>query len=212
MIKKSGWMGLLGLSIVFRVDVWASDMSEIISMSDWTQVVFEGETTYLLTQGATIAKAHSLQSASGLALEKSVSLNKLPVLNWSWKVEMPILNESNERSKSGDDFVARVYVVKKGFFPWQTKAINYVWARQAKQGEYWPNPYTSNAIMVAVDSRQFDTSTWRSHQRNIRQDFLKYHGEAVDEIDAIAIMTDTDNTKSEAKAAYRNFYWSGENE
>jgi hypothetical protein len=198
----------LGLLLLVMPNIIASETPASLSFSAWSQVVFEGETTYQLQHEATVAAAHSFQSASGLALEKPFSLEQQPVLHWSWKVDVPITSDIDERSKSGDDFVARVYVVKKGFFPWQTLAINYVWARQAKQGEYWPNPYTSNAIMIALDSSSFEQGSWRSHQRNIQQDFLDYHGEKIDEIDAIAIMTDTDNTKAQAKAAYRDFYWS----
>ena len=51
---------------------------------------------------------------------------------------------------------------------------------------------------------------WQNEKVNIRQDFMRLFGEDITEIDGIAIMTDSDNTKSHAIANYSNILLSSE--
>ena len=48
----------------------------------------------------------------------------------------------DEHAKAGDDFAARVYVIRDGgLLKWRTRAINYVWAGSSDEGQHWPNPF-----------------------------------------------------------------------
>lgn len=195
-------------SVIVVADVW--------SPAGWEEIVLAGKTQYQFNQventeaneselGSWMVLADSRQSASGWIYKKKIDLLQTPTLFWAWQNQLGIESKVDEQSKQGDDFVARVYVIKKGFFPWQTLAISYVWSRQYPIGTTWPNPYTSNAMMVVVDKG--DTSQWIQHTRNIREDFKRFFDKEVDHIDAIAFMTDTDNTKAAAKAAYRDIHF-----
>ena len=45
--------------------------------------------------------------------------------------------------------------------------------------------------------------TWQSFSRNVREDFRRFHDLEVDEVDAVAIMTDGDNTGARVASCYR---------
>ena len=122
-------------------------------------------------------------------------------LRWSWKTA-GIVEKGDEKSKTGDDYAARVYVVFPGRFFWQTRAINYIWANRLPIGQSIPNAFSSKAMMVAVESGPSKTGKWLSEERDILADYRRLFGEEPREIGAIAIMTDTDNTGSEATAWY----------
>lgn len=139
-----------------------------------------------------------------------VDLNKTPYLNWSWKIDN-IYQGNNERSKQGDDYPARVYVVVSGgLFFWRTRAINYVWSSNQAVGTTWNNAYTGNAKMLAVRSGSQAIGQWLTEKRNIRDDLQTLFGEEIDEIDAVAIMTDSDNTKQSATAYYGDIFLSSD--
>jgi DUF3047 family protein len=180
------------------------------SLSGWEEKEFDGYTKYELVQdeGKTVLKANSVQGASGLVREIEVDLKEYPYLNWSWKAEtsLPTLKED---TKAGDDYVARVYVVKSGgFFFWKTIALNYVWSSAPASETPWPNAFAGdNAQMLAVRGSEDKTGAWVSEKRNIYEDFKRMFGEDVDQIDAIAIMTDTDNSKGSAVAYYGDIYF-----
>lgn len=167
----------------------------------WEPVRFEGETTYTLDDGCWKAEARG--TASGLVSKHPVDLQAMPYLHWQWQSTVrPDWPERDEKSRAGDDFIARVYVIRKGWFPWQTRAINYVWSRQYPEGSHWPNPFASQAHMVVVQGPAITTG-WQSFSRNVREDFRRYHGMEVNEVDALAIMTDGDNTGATVSACYR---------
>ena len=147
-------------------------------------------------------EADSVSTASSLYLEREIDLTATPILEWRWRIEKT-LAVADERSKAGDDFAARVYVVApgEGMFG-LPRAINYVWANQAEVGDAWPNPFTSKVMMVAMDSGDRNVGTWRTHRRNIRADFLRLFEREVDELEGIAVMTDSDNCGLSARAWY----------
>jgi hypothetical protein len=122
-------------------------------------------------------------------------------LRWKWKVAKPLEN-GREKTKAGDDYSARVYVIFPGFFFWQMKAINYVWASRLPKGESFANPHTGNAMMVITESGPEKAGTWVAEQRDILADYRRLFGGEPGRLGAIAIMTDTDNTGGEATAWY----------
>jgi hypothetical protein len=180
------------------------------SIDGWKAKVFKGETKYSLSNvdNVNVLKAESNASASGLFFEQKIDLELTPFMNWRWRVETP-LTRLNEQEKSGDDFAARVYVVVSGgVLFWNTKAINYVWANTTPKGKTWPNPFAGDrAMMVAVRSSGDKIGTWYTEKRNIREDFKKLAGEDIRFIDAIALMTDTDNAAGKAVAFYGDIYF-----
>lgn len=175
----------------------------IEGLAGWESKYFEGVTDYSLVKenGRTVLKAHSKMSASGLIKKVKLDPNRFHYLRWSWKVA-GIIRNGDERTKAGDDYAARVYVVFPGRFFWQTKAINYIWANRLPKGESIANAYTSNARMVAVESGPEKTGQWINEERDILADYRRLFKEEPREIGAIAIMTDTDNTGEEAIAWY----------
>jgi len=180
-------------------------------LGGWEPKVFMGETRYLITRldQRQVLQADSRASASGLVKKARVDLRQYPFLNWSWRIENR-LGKLDEQRKSGDDYAARVYVVVSGgWLFWKTKAINYVWANTSPKGHIWPNAFAGkNAMMMALRSAEDETATWRFEKRNIVADFKELFGEEIQTIDAVALMTDTDNGKEEVTAFYGDIYFS----
>ena len=176
-------------------------------LAGWQPKRFRGETSYsLVVDGERrVLKAHSRAAASGLYKEVDLDPAKHPVLRWSWKIGGTIPN-GDERTKAGDDYAARVYIVFPRTLFWKTKAINYIWANRLPQGESLPNAFTSNAVMVAVESGDGKAGTWVTEERNVYEDYRALFGEDPPAIDAIALMTDKDNTGGEAEAYYGDIF------
>jgi len=180
-------------------------------LDGWEPKVFMGETRYLITRldQIQVLRANSRASASGLLKNTRVDLREYPFLNWSWRIENR-LGELDEQGKSGDDYAARIYVVvSRGWLFWKTKAINYVWANTSPKGHIWPNAFAGkNAMMMALRSAEDEIATWQFEKRNIAADFKELFGEEIQTIDAVALMTDTDNGKGEVTAFYGDIYFS----
>ena len=114
-----------------------------------------------------------------------------------------MLEGVDERGKAGDDYPARVYVVVSGGVAfWKTRSLVYVWSSGQPVGATWNNAYTSNARVMALRSGMRDAGRWVNEKRDIRADFKQLFGEEIDAIDAVALMTDTDNSGQSATAWY----------
>lgn len=181
-------------------------------VSGWTEKSFEGHTQYELVRdrelNKTVLRAHTQGAASGRFRKVTVDLSRTPVLRWSWKIEKPYSN-IDEATKAGDDFPVRIYVVvERGFLGLSTRALNYVWAANKPVGTSWPNPFTSQAQMLAVNSGAADAGKWVSHKRNVRDDLKAAFGEDFTEIHVVAIMTDGDNSGQHARSWYGDISFS----
>ncbi|NOQ16481.1 MAG: DUF3047 domain-containing protein [Methyloprofundus sp.] len=181
------------------------------TLNDWQTKSFKGNTQYQVIQINTqnVLKAVSHQSASSLYKNMRIDLQKTPYLNWSWRIDKR-LGMTNEQSKQGDDFAARIYLIIKGeWFFWQTKAINYVWSSHNAKQTTWPNPFAGeNVMMLALRNNTDNTAQWYTEKRNVLADLQQVFGEPIQYIDGIAIMTDTDNAGGNAHSYYSDIYFS----
>ena len=153
-------------------------------------------------------KAVADNAGSGLGKEIKIDLNKTPFINITWKIEQD-LSGINEKTKKGHDFAARVFAVKKtGATPLSNRAINYVFSSNAEVGENWPSPYTKKSIDNVLSTTKENLNKWVTVKANVKEDFKKFHDLNVDELDGLAIMSDTDNSKLTSVAFYQNIYFS----
>jgi len=203
---------LLGVIPTSMAETTTVQVLILPDLSQWNPETFSGETNYEIINidNRQAIKASAHHSASGLVRKMTIDLTRTPYMNWSWKVEH-VLKEVDETKKSGDDYAARVYVViSGGILFWRTRAISYAWASQQPKNSHWPNAFTDHAVMVAVESGPELSGQWVSEKRNILKDIEDLLGIDRTSIDAVAIMTDTDNSLQSATAYYGNIYFSAD--
>ena len=149
-------------------------------------------------------------AASGLGKEVKIDLNKTPFINITWKIEKD-LSGIKENTKKGHDYAARVFVIKKtGATPLSNRAINYVFSSNNDVGFNSPSPYTKKSIDNVLSTTKNNFNEWVTVRANVKEDFKKFHNLDVDELDGLAIMSDTDNSKLKTIAYFQNIYFSAE--
>ena len=170
----------------------------------------ENKTIYTIgsNENGNFLKAVADNAASGLGKEVKIDLNKTPFINITWKIEKD-LPGIKENTKKGHDFAARVFAVKKtGATPLSNRAINYVFSSNSEIGFSSPSPYTKKSIDNVLASTKKNLNEWVTVKTNVKEDFKRFHDLDVDELDGLAIMSDTDNSKMRAIAYYQNIYFS----
>ena len=172
----------------------------------------DNKTNYTIgsNENGNYLKANANNAASGLGKEIKIDLNSTPIINITWKVEKN-LDGIKENTKKGHDFAGRVFVIKKtGATPLSNRAVNYVFSSNNSVGDNWPSPYTKKSIDNVLSTSKDNMNEWVSVKANVKEDFKKFHNLDLNEIDGIAIMTDTDNSKMTAITYYQNIYFSAE--
>ena len=155
-------------------------------------------------------KAVADNAATGLGKEIKIDLNITPFINITWKIEKD-LPGIRENTKKGHDFAARVFVVKKtGATPLSNRAINYVFSSNNEIGFNAQSPYTKKSIDNVLATTKKNFNEWITVKANVKDDFKRFHDLDVSELDGLAIMSDTDNSKMRAIAYYQNIYFSSE--
>ena len=147
-------------------------------------------------------------AASGLGKEVKIDLNKTPFINITWKVEKD-LSGIKENTKKGHDFAARVFAVKKtGATPLSNRAINYVFSSNNDIDHTHPNPYTNKSVDYVLSTTKKNLNEWVTVKANVKEHFKKFHNLDVNELNGVAIMADTDNSKLNSISYYQNIYFS----
>ena len=170
----------------------------------------DAKTEYFIgsNENGNYLKAVADNAASGLGKEIKIDLNTTPYLNITWKVEKD-LGGIDERSKKGHDYAARVFVVKKtGATPLSNRAMNYVFSSNEDVNASHPSPYTKKSIDFVLATTKDNLNEWVTVKVNVKEHFKQFHDLDLDEINGLAIMADTDNSKLRSISYYQNIYFS----
>ena len=210
---------LILLTALFQTSLYAEDIKVFEftekELSELTVRKVRGadnKTTYSVgsNENGNYLKAIADNAASGLGKEIKIDLNKTPFINITWKIEKDIPG-IDETTKKGHDFAARVFVIKKtGATALSNRAINYVFSSNQDVGSNSPSPYTKKSIDNVLATTKTNLNEWVTVKANVKEDFKKFHDLDVNELDGIAIMSDTDNSKKKSITYYQNIYFSSQ--
>jgi Protein of unknown function (DUF3047) len=166
------------------------------------------------------AKAKS--SASGLIKRLSLDPQEYSQLQFSWMVD-GLLEGADVALREAEDSPVRVVLAfdgDKSSLPMKDQAffervktftgqdmpyatLMYVWDNRRALNSVVSNPHTSRVQKLVASSGAGGVKAWQVHARNIRDDYRAAFGKEPGKLIGIAIMTDTDNTKTSARARYR---------
>ena len=172
----------------------------------------DAKTIYTIGQNenGNYLKAIANNAASGLGKEIKIDLDATPYINITWKVEKD-LKGIKENTKKGHDFAARVFVIKKtGATPLSNRAINYVYSSNLNIDDNMPSPYTKKSIDYVLSTTKNNFDEWVTVKANVKEGFKKLNNLDVKELDGVAIMADTDNSKMTAISYYQNIFFSSQ--
>ena len=200
------------ITVSFSQEIKVFDFTEIELSNLEVRKVRGADNKTIYTVGSNengnFLKAVANNAASGLGKEIKIDLNKTPFINITWKIEKD-LTGIKENTKKGHDFAARVFVIKKtGATPLSNRAINYVFSSNSDIGNSWPSLYTKKSIDNVLASTKNNLNEWITVKANVKEDFKRFHDLDVNELDGLAIMSDTDNSKMKSIAYYQNIYFS----
>jgi hypothetical protein len=199
-------------SFADRVNIFEFTEAELLDLQVRKVRGADNKTEYSVgsNDNGNYLKAVADNAASGLGKEVKIDLNKTPFINITWKIEKD-LSGILENTKKGHDFAARVFVIKKtGATPLSNRAINYVFSSNNDVGFNSPSPYTKKSIDNVLATTKENFNEWVTVKANVKKDFKKFHNLDVNDLDGLAIMSDTDNSKMKSISYYQNIYFSAD--
>ena len=194
------------------------------TLADWEPLTFpkiktHSKYTLVSEGGKTILKAESRASASAIVYRRTFNIYENPHLTWRWKVTK-LSDIGNPKEKAGDDYPIRVYVMFQydpvraslgerliynatkaiyGKYP-PYSTLNYVWTGTKVSERFVVSPYTDKAYMVVLERGKEKAGQWVEESVNVLEDYRQAFGKEPPAIAGLAVMSDSDNTKTNAEA------------
>lgn len=191
----------------------------------WTVVAFPGKRFTVFepveAAGRSALRVQAKSSVSILRQRFEPSLASVGQLSFAWKVDRLPRDADLAVSERADSAVRVVLAFdgdRSGWTPrnhWLSEmsrmltgeelpyaSLVYVWSAKDAPGTVVVNPRTDRIRKVVLDSGTAHVGQWRDHVRDVRADFRRAFGEEPGPLRLVALMTDTDNTRSQLTAWY----------
>lgn len=191
----------------------------------WHHLPFPGKTEtrfrYARKDGRDAMAVQASSSASMLRSKVRIEPADLAGVRFSWKVPQLIAG-ADLATREADDSPVRIVLFFEGDrsrfsqrdamtaelvravtgeeMPYAT--LMYVWCNQREPGTVINSPRTTRVRTMVVESGTRNLNQWLDYERDIRADYQRAFGEAPGALLGIGIMTDSDNTRSNAQAWY----------
>ena len=196
----------------------------------WRHFTLPGKTAtiydFVQKDGRDVLTAKAGISASLMRRDVNIDAAKLDTVNFSWQVP-ELIAGADLAERDLDDSPARIvltfagdkskFSAKNAMLSELAQALSgeplpyatlmYVWCNKRQAGSVVINPRTDRIRSVVVESGAKNLRQWLDYQRNIRVDFEKAFGEAPGNLISVGIMTDSDNTRTQASAAYGKVFF-----
>ncbi|MFT7462936.1 MAG: hypothetical protein ACI9EF_001278 [Pseudohongiellaceae bacterium] len=188
------------------------------SATAWSIVeVEQGQALQAIAENA--ASGVSLELPARPDSETAVAVPTL--LRWRWRVDALADVDSDEQSREGDDFAARVLVTfaerpgssmfdamadaaasLAGHGQVPAAAIAYVFARDLPAGFEFTSPATERVATVVLRGQGAEIGQWYPEQRDVSADFERLFGTPISAPNGVQLLTDTDDAGGRACALY----------
>lgn len=192
---------------------------------EWEAVALPGKlrTAFRVQQheGRHSVQADSEGSASMLRQRLQISPDQLGRLSFSWQAEQLMEGADLSAVGQGDSPTRLVlafggdrsrFSMRNAMLSELTRSLTgedmpyatlmYVWSNDLPPETVIVHPRTDRVRKIVVESGPQSLRQWRHYERDLRADFEKAFGEPPGELQALGIMTDSDNTRSRARAWY----------
>jgi hypothetical protein len=145
-------------------------------------------------------EASAENSDVAIAKEFAYELDEYPYLKWQWRV-LKLPKGGDERFKETGDSAAAIYVIFEGFL--RPNTIKYVWSSSLPLGTTIESPYNSKTKIVVLRNQRSPLEEWIPETVNVYNDYKRLFGGEPKQVQAIGLMSDSDNTRSTAIAHYK---------
>ena len=221
------WVAVLGMSACQHAPVDSS--SAVPASGKWTDgwrpFLLPGKpaTSYIvqMVDGRWVLHAESIRSASMYRRALRIESGQLGKVSFSWKA-VSLLADADVRQNETEDAVVRVLLAFDGdrtllsprtrmMFdlmqgltgetpPFAT--LMYVWDSRAEVDTVVISKRSDRIRKIVLESGPAHLGQWRSYERDVRADYRRAFGEDPGALIGMAVMTDSDNTNSQAEAWY----------
>ncbi len=138
-----------------------------------------------------------------LGIHFSFNTDTYHYLSWRWRIHQ-LPKGAREDKRRFADSAAGVYVIFNGKYR-LNRIIKYVWSSTLEPGVITESPFNRRTKIVVLRSGETSAGQWIEENVDVFGDYQRIFGTSPPPVEAIAIMSDSDNTESFVEADYDDF-------
>ena len=187
-------------------------LKEGAAPSEWSIKEWKGKADVQIVRDETgnVIRLRSDKTSTALYKKIEFNIKDYPFLNWRWKTTK-IPAGGDVRKKDTDDQAAQIYVIFPKF-PSQinSRMLGYIWDTNAPVGSEVTSAKLSTTRYIVLKSGAGEIGKWFAEKRNIYEDYKRLFNEEPPTVGSIALMIDSDDTKTSAESFFGDIYFSKE--
>jgi len=138
-----------------------------------------------------------------LGIHFSFNTDTYHYLSWRWRIHQ-LPKGAREDKRRFADSAAGVYVIFNGKYR-LNRIIKYVWSSTLEPGVITESPFNRRTKIVVLRSGETSAGQWIEENVDVFGDYQRIFGTSPPPVEAIAIMSDSDNTEAFVEADYDDF-------
>ena len=174
---------------------------------DWKLRSDSGKNVYRVAEEPSLKFLHADAKGLGVqaAKEYEWDLGAYPILMWSWRpLEFP--KGGDERESKTNDSALAVYLLVPYSRVRGPKAVKYIWSEKVPVGTRLDSNMGLTQVRVLRSGAPEKKGQWVEERVNVLDDYKKFFDvKETPKPAGIAVLTDSDDTKSSAQGDYANF-------
>lgn len=198
----------------------------------WTREPFNDKKTptdydMVNSDGAVVLHAHAKSSVSFVMHENTMDITPHPIVHWRWKLGTLPTGADNSTSSKEDSAARLVFIFggDRSKLPLRDRTVMataqklsgrempyatlmYVTSSVAPVGTFIENPHSRRVVMVVASRAEDGLGHWQTLSRDVVKDYRAAFGEDPGPLEAYGVMSDSDNTGTEAEAWYGDISFS----
>ena len=188
-----------------RVDLFTGDAIKTLDPipDGWALHTFRKGTTFEIVEidGMRAVQGATDKGAAILFRHSDIALAEMPILNWTWRVDDPIVTDHCDHTKKGDDKAARLFVTLETESG-DARCLEIVWANHLESGDY---TYVHAFPHYVSDGRAVPFGEWQTHSVNLlRLSETFWPGETMSTVRGVGYMVDGDQSRGAARSLLRS--------
>jgi len=208
---------------ISQADTSAMLADELIDQG-WEKITFDGkQPNRFVSCGEGCIEIETNESVSMIGLPVSADLTRMPVLNWEWRIENPVV-ESDLSEKGKDDRAVALYVT----FPYDPetasfsekmlrpvvemargadapgRVLSYVWGGFGENGDVIESPFLGSVnAMIICRNAKAPVGRWVREEFDVLADHKRVFGFAPTTAAHILLSADSDDMGGANRALVR---------
>lgn len=144
-------------------------------------------------------RAETVGRATNAGQPVEINLRVWNMLRWRWRVHSLPADGNETRKKTNDSAASVRLVFGTRILP---KTLKYVWSATLPAGTYTESPHHEGTKVIVLQSGSEKMGAWIWEEVNAYEDYKRLFGSDPRLVQAVAVLTDSDNTKTFVKADY----------